>query len=201
MANADPPPILGVFVGGKSRRMGGRAKGLLNGPDGPPLLLRLVAIGGTLGLETWLVGDASPYAQLGLPHRVIVDRAADIGPIAGLASLLEAATGRRVIALSCDLPFVTTEDVRELLEHPSSAPVLAARRSGTAPFEPFFARYDAASVIDLVDARIAVGDHSLQRLLANAAAEAYEPTHPRALDDWDTPEDVARAFDRPVGNE
>ena len=30
-----------------------------------------------------------------------------------------------MIALSCDLPFVTTEDVRGLLEHPSSAPVLA----------------------------------------------------------------------------
>lgn len=190
-------PALGIFVGGASRRMGGRAKGLLNGPDGRPLLLRLVSIGEAIGLETWLVGDASPYAALGLPHRVLPDRAPGIGPLGGLASLVHAAGERRVVALSCDLPFVTEADVRELLGHPSPAAILCARRSGDAPFEPFFARYEAKRVVDEIDTRIARREHSLQRLLHGVATETYEPTHLRALDDWDSPEDVARAFDLP----
>lgn len=193
-------PALGIFVGGASRRMGGHAKGLLNGPDGRPLLLRLVSIGEALGLETWLVGDASPYAELGLRHRVLPDRARGIGPLGGLASLVHAAGNRRVIALSCDLPFVTQDDLRELLDHPSPAAILCARRSADAPFEPFFARYDARLVVDEIDARITRGEHSLQRLLHGVATDTYEPTHLRALDDWDSPEDVARAFDLPDGS-
>lgn len=177
--------------------MGGRPKGLLRGPDGRTLVERLLAVGAALDLETVLVGEASAYASVAGSTPALADRGTGLGPLGGLASLLAFAGERRALALSCDLPFVEAGDVRALLDHPSKAAVLAGRAADDAPFEPFFARYDPPRVMPELEARIAAQDLSLQRLLRAVDAEAHRPSSMRALADWDTPDDVARAFDDP----
>lgn len=177
--------------------MGGRPKGWLAGPDGRPLLERLATLGAALGLETVLIGDASPYDGLDLGLEALPDETSGVGPIGGLATLLARAGNGHAIALSCDLPFVTEDALRALVEHPSDAPIVAGRRDDDAPFEPFFARYEAATVLPVVRARITRGEHGLQGLFAILATEAHRPWDPRTLDDWDEPADVERAFDPP----
>lgn len=178
--------LVGIFVGGASRRMG-TPKGLLPSPiDGRPLLARAIAIS---PYPVVVLGAHQEYAALLEGVTVLPDEPAGIGPIGGLHALLSHAQGM-AIAIACDMPFIEREDLVALAEHPSDAPIVAARRER---YEPFFARYDAPRVLPAVREAIARGDHSLQRLLARLPIAELTPKSPRALDDWDTPEDVTRA--------
>jgi len=195
--------LAGIFVGGPARRMGGRPKGLLEGPGGVTLVERWRAMLVDLGAEVVLVGDAAAYAGLGLP--VIADEPAGVGPLGGLVGLLRhggtgAGTGtgtggslgaRHVLAVACDMPFVSRALVERLLAAPDDAPIVAPRRDGR--WEPLCARYDPIRVLPLAAARAASPYHSLQRLLddAGAAPLPLAPHEADELHDWDSPDDVA----------
>jgi molybdopterin-guanine dinucleotide biosynthesis protein A len=180
-------PFAGIFVGGKSSRMGGRAKGLLPAPDGRPLVLRLAAVVGPLA-EVLLVGEGPEYAALGFSS--VADDPPGIGPLGGLLGLLRHAKSGPVLAIACDMPRVSTAVVEALLGSPAAAPIVAPRRDGR--WEPLLARYDAARVVPVAMEQARRGTLSLQRLLDAAGAvalpaDAYDPS---VLEDWDSPEDV-----------
>lgn len=166
---------IGIFVGGRSARMGGAPKGLLVGPTGETLLARLTRVASAVG-EVIVVGDASAYGVASIP-----DDPPGIGPLGGLRALL---SGGSAIAVACDMPYVEVEHLRALAEHPSAASIVAARRQGL--WEPFFARYDAS-----VLGAITSSERSFQRLFAKLSPVELA-IDPRALDDWDTPDDLAR---------
>ena len=187
-------PLCGLFVGGKARRMGGVAKGLLPAPDsGEPLVQRLRQKAESLGLRCVLVGQAAAYSGLGLP--MLADEPPGIGPLGGLRALLGAADGAWVLALACDLPYVSVELLRRLNEAPDSAEnqppydAIAARRHEL--WEPLCARY-APTVLPILDTALAAGERSFQALLRRL--RVYElplsPEEAAQLVDWDTPGDV-----------
>lgn len=189
--------IVGIFVGGASKRMGGRPKGLLLVPDGgEPLIVQAVRIVRQVGALPVLVGDASAY-RAALPDPGIEELADDppgIGPLGGLCALL--ARGVRdgqVVAIACDMPYVEADDLRALIADPSTADVCAARRDEHAPWEPMLARYDVARVLPIARAAIASGERGFQRLFARLHVSRFVPVSPRAMDDWDEPGDVERA--------
>jgi molybdopterin-guanine dinucleotide biosynthesis protein A len=182
---------LGIFVGGASRRMGGAPKGLLPAPGGAEsIAARLVRVGREVGLAPVLVGEAAPYAGLGLP--VLADEPPGVGPLGGLAALLAHAGDQPAIALACDMPGVTRELLLRLAASARRADVIAARRGER--WEPFFARYDSAKVLPVLRAAIREGVRSFQDLFARLAvvelAIGDEEWH--ALVDWDEPGDVTR---------
>src|SRR5258706_13871820 len=101
---------LGIFVGGQSRRMNGRPKGLLIVPEtGESIVARLARIGNEMGFEVVLVGQSPAYAQSFPNIPMLSDSLPDIGPLGGLASLLFFAGDRMAIAVACALPCVSTE--------------------------------------------------------------------------------------------
>lgn len=186
-------PVCGLFVGGQARRMGRVAKGLLPAPDtGEPLVIRLRQKAESLGLRCVLVGEAPAYAGLGLP--MLADDPPGIGPLGGLRALLGAAAGAPVLALACDLPFVSRELLGLLAAFcppeidradgtlPLRAPFAAAahrqeheRAPADGPidvlaarrqerWEPLCARYHA-SVLPVLEAALAQGERSFQGLL------------------------------------
>lgn len=177
---------IGIFVGGESSRMGS-PKGLLT-VRGEPLIVRAARLARELEVPAVLVGDASPYRSLSLGLPELVDDPPGIGPVGGLCALLRHAG--LVVSLACDMPFVEVEDLRALLDSPSSSPVLAARRSDDAPWEPLLARYDAARVLPVARASIAAGERGFQRMFARLSVERFVPISPRAFEDWDEPGDV-----------
>lgn len=188
--------LLGLFVGGLARRMGGHPKGLLPAPDtGEPLVVRLDRIGRAVGLEPVLVGDAAPYRSALPALRVIADDPPGIGPLGGLGGLLAAAGDGRTLALACDLPYVSEALVARLVADASAAPVLAPRASALSVWEPLCARYDAKVVRPALDRLLAKGGRSFQQLLATltVAELALGPDERTQLRDWDTPEDVPLA--------
>ncbi len=185
-----PSPLLGIFVGGKSTRMGGEPKGLLEAPDtGEPLAARLARLGREAGMGVVLVGEASAYGALGL--EAIADDPAIDGPLGGLSALLARAGDRPAIAVACDMPQVSVGALRALIEAPAGPTILAARRGPDAPWEPLFARYDPARALPALRAAAAEGVRSFQKLFARVGAEALAPSEvvEAALVDWDTPED------------
>ena len=190
-----PRPLLAIFVGGQSRRMGVH-KGLLRAPGSDePIVEMLVRCGRDSGLSVALVGDASPYDALAPNVPRLVDDPPGAGPLAGLHAALRhaARTGHsHVVTVACDMPHVTSEVLLALADHPSAATVLAPRRSEEAPWEPMLARYDAIRVADVLDTAMVDGQRSFQGLFAMLEVErlALSPAIERALRDWDTPEDL-----------
>jgi molybdopterin-guanine dinucleotide biosynthesis protein A len=181
------PDLGGIFVGGRARRMGGIAKGLLTVASGETLVARWRRLFDALGATCVLVGRHDAYADLDLDS--VADDPPGIGPLGGLTALLARAGQGRVIAVACDMPFVSFELLTRLAAHPSRAPIVAPRR-GTL-WEPLFARYDAARVIGAARTRAASGEHDLQGLLDTVGAESFplQAAEVDELGDWDRPED------------
>lgn len=187
-------PLAGIFVGGRSSRMGGQPKGLLVAPDGRRVIERTIALLRQCACDTVLVGNLPAYSALGLP--CLDDDLPGVGPMGGLTALLRFARGRKTLAIACDLPFLEVPLLARLATEAGNARILAPRVDGR--WEPMFARYDAA-VLPAVLRRIAAGRLSLQGVLDECGAvelplDASERT---LLRDWDEPADVASEADRP----
>ncbi|RYZ02526.1 MAG: hypothetical protein EOO73_31290 [Myxococcales bacterium] len=188
--------VVGLFVGGRGRRLGGVAKGLLPAPGSAQTLLeRLVGEArAALGeAELVLVGDAAAYSASGLT--AVDDAPRGVGPLGGLGGLLHHAQQRgatHVLALACDLPYVSAPLLARLATEAPGAAALAAHGGGLR--NPLVARYEVARALPAVQSALASKKHALQAVLDALGAELLTMTEEetRSLHDWDTPEDVAR---------
>jgi molybdopterin-guanine dinucleotide biosynthesis protein A len=101
-----------VLAGGRSTRMG-RDKALL--PAGPRTLLEHVAelVREAAGNVT-LIGPAERYAHLGIP--MVPDAVESQGPLGGLFTALEATSADWNLIVACDMPGLTAEFLRTLLD-------------------------------------------------------------------------------------
>ena len=173
--------VLGLFVGGRSSRMG-RPKGSLHTGEGETLIDRALRVGREAGLDPVLVGDASPYPRVGSGVERLADDPAGVGPLGGIRALLRS-RGTSIV-LACDMPYVDGGLLRALRDAPPAA-VVAPRRER---WEPLCARYDPR-VLPTIDRALAAGRHSLQALLDRV--EVLEiAVQPEVLRDWDRPSDV-----------
>jgi len=178
----------GIFVGGAGARMGGIAKGLMPTADGTTVVERLRAILDRLELRVVLVGERKEYEPLGI--EVVADQPPGVGPLGGLVGLLRRAQDSPVLALACDMPFLSSAIVERLLAQSPQAPIIAPRRDGR--WEPFCARYEPARVLPVAEAIATTSDRSLQRLLADVGAAELQLSSSESdeLRDWDSPGDV-----------
>jgi molybdopterin-guanine dinucleotide biosynthesis protein A len=194
--HAASPLLVGVFVGGRASRMGGIAKGLLTAPQTSETLVeRLLRVSReALGAqESLLVGRASAYAELGLAF--VEDSPPGVGPLGGLAALLETAVTRghgAVIALACDLPHVSAGLIARLAAHAPAALAVAPRPDGV--WQPLVARYEPRSALEAARSALAAGDRALYRVLDRLGSGAVElalsAEEAAQLRDWDEPGDL-----------
>lgn len=181
-------PLVGVFVGGRSRRMGRDKATIRVGPE--TLLARTVRVAARVG-DVVLVGGEGAPGQFPELQR-LPDRPAGLGPAAGLNALLLEAASRGVeeaLALAVDHPFLEAADLQALLAAPPAA-ARAVRRGRH--WEPFLARYRVADALGALAPLLATPPVHLQRLL-DRIGEPLDETQlgARALRDWDRPEDLA----------
>jgi molybdopterin-guanine dinucleotide biosynthesis protein A len=189
---------MGLFIGGRSSRMGHFPKGLLRCPGGSSLSIveHWHSMAQTIGLECVLIGESEAYSHLGMP--MLPDQPAGVGPIGGLHALLDyvlqrdGSTSFDAVAVACDMPYVTPPLLSRLCSHPSGRPMLAPRHSHTLTWEPLFARYTPTSALPLIVECILDRKHSLQALLDRAGAEVVplRDSEWSQLRDWDRPADV-----------
>ncbi len=157
------PPFAAVLLaGGQSRRMG-RDKALLPLGDGRLLWQRQLDVLQQLGPGELFV--SGPRRE-GFPPELIClpDEQPGRGPLGGIASALGAAGAAFLVVLAVDLPRMTPEFLRGLLEQATDGHGVVPRHRESGLYEPLAAVYPA-SCLALARARLNSDDWSLQRFV------------------------------------
>ena len=150
-------PITGlILAGGASRRMG-RNKALLE-LAGQTLAERVrEALRPLCGEILLVANDPEPYAFLDLP--VVPDLEPGQGPLMGLYSGLNAASGQLALAVAVDMPFLTPDFLRLLIEHAPGYDVVVPEADGQ--LHPLCAAYRPATCLPAIADALARGQRRL----------------------------------------
>ena len=136
-------PFGAILAGGRNTRYGDLKAFARVG--GRPIIERVVTALGSVTPDIILIAHDESYAVLGLPMRP--DRVPGLGALGGLYTALHWAADERrpgIIALACDMPFVSSALLCTLLELADAQPapdVVVPESEGPRALEPLCAYY------------------------------------------------------------
>lgn len=173
------PAEIAVLAGGLSTRMGTDKASLV------------------LAGKSLLAHAADAARETGLPVRVIRhDLIPRRGPLGGVHTALTQTKARAVLFLSCDMPFVTSQLLREMLElFEAAGRPLFTDHAGRPGFPFILPRTALPKVRALLELKQA----SLRELAEELNAERLSHADPRELLNLNTPADLAQARRRVRG--
>jgi molybdenum cofactor guanylyltransferase len=171
----------------------GSDKALLRHDDGSTQLARAVRL---LERHVEHVYVSTRPEQVNEPERrqfqQITDRYSDIGPVAGILSALETEPDAHWLVLACDLPNVDDATLDTLLENRSPRhPFTAFRSSHDGLPEPLCAIY-APAARAIIRRFVDDGVICPRKILIRSETHLLDQPEPSALDNVNTPEDLAR---------
>jgi len=183
-------PVYGlILAGGKSRRMG-QDKALLKNRGQS----QLAYVAGVLNACVAKVFVSTRADQTHDKERAqldqIVDRYDDLGPVAGILSALEASPEVDWLVVACDLPNITEQTIRYLLQ----------QRGGEQDFTAFTSSYDGlpeplcavyhSGCEAIVRRFVDDGVNCPRKILIRSNTRLLEQPDPKALDNVNTPDDL-----------
>ena len=186
-------PMYGlVLAGGQSRRMGSD-KALLQ-RDGRSQLAHMVAILAGVVEQVYV---SARQDQADDPERgqfdLIVDRYADMGPVAGILSAMEQFPEADWLVVACDLPNIDDATLRYLKQHKSEeSPFTAFRSSHDDLPEPLCAIYSAGSDV-LIRQFVDDGIGCPRKILIRSDTSLLTQPDPTSLDNVNTPDDLEQS--------
>ena len=180
-----------ILAGGKSRRMGGRDKGLL--PFGDGLLVGHVLSAILPQVGGVMINDnrhEAEYAQLGYP--VVADSLADFqGPLAGFLAGLEQLQTEYLLTLPCDGPIVVADLAARLANGLDEAGADIAVAHDGERLQPVYALLHRRVLPDL-RAALAEGERKIDRWYPrNEWVPVDFSDVPEQFSNINTPEDYA----------
>ncbi len=184
-------PVFGlVLAGGKSSRMGSD-KALLS-RNGQPQLAFAVALLARCVERVFVSARAEQSKEAERrQYELVIDRYDDLGPVAGILSAMEEHPDADWLVVACDLPNVDERTLRYLLDHKGTRrPFVPYRSSHDELPEPLCAIYRSGSV-ETVRAFVRDGVHCPRKILIRSDTLLLEQPNPRALDNVNTPDDLA----------
>jgi molybdopterin-guanine dinucleotide biosynthesis protein A len=121
--------VTGVIqAGGKSTRMGGRPKALME-LGGRRIIDRVADVLRAVTRDLLIVTNTpDAYSSLGLP--MVPDVFPDHGSLGGIYSGLRAAPGDAAFTVACDMPFLMAEVAQLVVDHAALADVVVPRSGG-----------------------------------------------------------------------
>jgi molybdopterin-guanine dinucleotide biosynthesis protein A len=187
-----------ILAGGRARRMGGREKAMLM-VGGRSVLDRQVAVLRDVAEHIILVtSDRNRFAGSDVP--VVVDNIPDIGPLGGLHTAISSARTERVLAVACDMPFLTVPFLKRLRSAGEDVDLVMLRTAeGQYPLCATIAKSCTEAIGQLVDEGVrrlaALADQPgiVVRILTSADIAPFDPDG-RALFNINTPDDYTRAI-------
>lgn len=171
-----------IIAGGQARRFGGRDKsrlaiGLSTILDRQVALLREIADDVLLVTSHEL---SAQFATVDLP--IVVDALPDRGPLGGIYSALAAASHDRVLAVACDMPFLTASFLQHLAAVGSVVDIAVPRtREGYQPLCATYARSCAAPL----RARLEAGTLKAADFIREAEHLVIRALEPEEIDPFD----------------
>jgi molybdenum cofactor guanylyltransferase len=150
-----------ILAGGGARRFGGREKAALP-VDGARAIDRQVDAFRSLGMDVVAVVDRAPRAD-DWPVRPVVDLVPGAGPLGALYTALSEPGAARILAVACDMPFVTPELLAHIAGRLEGADAAVPRVGGR--YQPLCAAY-AAPCARVFKAALDAGDRAVTQALA-----------------------------------
>jgi molybdopterin-guanine dinucleotide biosynthesis protein A len=193
-----------ILAGGASSRMG-RDKGLLE-IGGIPLIVRTTRLLEPLVAAVSVIGQSERYAPLGL--RTLADRSfggpacreQSQGPLAGIATALDATGAPWNLILACDLPYLTPYWLNWLLSRAMRSGAQAVVPRTPKGLEPLTAVY-RRECAEPIAAAMFRGVRKVTEALAGVRMEIVDAREWRELDPGDrvlrnmnSPEDYEKAL-------
>lgn len=162
--------------------------------DGRPLVLRVFDRLKSLSDDVFVVTKRPPTIEaLGL--RAVVDHHDAQTPVAGIATALRTAAHDHVFVCACDMPFVSVDVVRLLVERIDGMDAVVSVRNGRP--EPLHAVW-ATSAAEALEAALRDGERAVHRALKRMRVGWVSESEWSALDpegrtfiNLNTPEDIA----------
>jgi molybdopterin-guanine dinucleotide biosynthesis protein A len=188
--------VTGVIqAGGRSTRMGGRPKALLE-LGGRRIIERVIAaVDGVLDDLLIVTNTPDLYAFLGLP--MVPDVYPEGGSLGGIYTGLKSASGDAIFTVACDMPFLRREVVRLVVERAAGADVVIPRVGDQ--YETLHAAYQK-SCLPAMEARLLKGQLKIVgffdevRVMVVDAAEVARYGDPNVVFmNVNTPEELTRA--------
>src|SRR5262245_5828165 len=149
--------ITGVIqAGGRSVRMGGRPKALLE-LGGRRIIDRVVEVVTAVTDDVLIVTNTPAlYESLGLP--MVPDVFPDHGSLGGIYTGLKSASGDAAFTVACDMPFLHPDIVRLVVERAGQGDVVIPRVGRQ--LEPMHAAY-AKACLPHIEERLLAGEVKL----------------------------------------
>ena len=132
-----------VLAGGKSSRMG-RDKALLE-IAGEALIERTVRLAASVATHVRVVGGADRLAGRGF--EILRDEIPNAGPLAGIATALNATTHEWNLILACDLPYLTRDWLAYLVERATATRLAAVVPQSAKGYDPLCAMYRKSCIV------------------------------------------------------
>jgi molybdopterin-guanine dinucleotide biosynthesis protein A len=188
-------PLYGVVLaGGASRRMG-RDKAALEylGRSQVAIAFDLVSRHCQRAFVSVRPDQTNDPTRAALPQ--IVDQAAGLGPIAGIAAAQAAFPEAAWLVVACDLPFLGDAAIARLVAARGAHGIVAYRSEHDGLPEPLCAIYEPSTRAGILDA-IARDSRCPRKFVIASGVPLLEQADPAALDNVNTPQEFASAVAR-----
>ncbi|QXD16271.1 molybdenum cofactor guanylyltransferase [Rhodocaloribacter litoris] len=175
-----------ILAGGTGRRFGSdKARAVVAGRPMIERVYRVVApVAGTV-----LLSVRPGQEDYGLPVRRVEDPVEGAGPLAGLLAGLEAAETPWLLAVACDLPFLSEDILRTLLAACRPGLDAVVPRTPDGRLHPLCAAY-ATTVRPVVAEQLAAGRRALHALLDRLGAVRLVDVPAAPLRNINRPDDL-----------
>ena len=192
--SANSKLVCGLLAGGRARRYGGRAKGLLDSGQATAMIDRLISQVTAAGISRIVIvaNDAAAYANYGC--EVIGDLRRDIGPLGGIEAALAHFTGKAeaVLILPTDLPGLGADEIRTLATAYAESPQkIAVAATGKDSWHPLCAIVDVG-LLDEISAAIDRGERRPWELWRRLGAAVVDFGQTHAFFNINSPADLRR---------
>jgi len=184
-----------ILAGGKSSRMG-QDKAFLQF-EGKTLLARALAAAGSVASDVRIVGDPERFGAYGV---VVEDVVSGCGPLGGIHAALKCASTDLSLILAVDLPFVSAQYLRYLIEQAtlSRATITLARTADG--WQPLCAAY-RREFLPIAEQALLAGRRKIDELFSHVELRVLQANElalqgmpPELFCNLNTAEDVEQAL-------